>query len=539
MYAARFYDWYQPDRYVDPSGTSKLGGLHILGTSMYLNYDGPDSTSHIYIYNDGYTTGEYLRWYQLYDRFEMSDKLFIAGEDWGFQGVGPTAGGRFGVHDGTGTVYAGYQNYGVWAQGDHAGGYFEDKVENGVAYVGYGTRGIWAKGGFAGGTFSHPDNLTFWADVSTSTHKIVGTGAVSFVQNHPVETDKVIIYAAPEGDEVATYTRGTARLLNGEARVPLGDTFRWVTNPDIGLTAHVTPREDCPGLYVASLGVEEMLVRELGGGSGDTVFDYIVYGLRIGFEEVGVLAIKDREALLPAEDVVEQFYAANPELRRHNALERFKRMTASALGVASEDIDQNGAAALREAIRAAGINEVGKVDPATDVPSPPAGDGEILREESLAARETEVAEAVSTAVASPPAEVPSVEPEHLAGFPHPMMPIGDSVEAGDVLVLDTETPGSVRVAFGEVDRLVAGCAVFPGEGEEVTSGQVGVAVSGVIACRADADFGAIRVGDLLTTSPRPGHAMLAGEYAQGALLGKAVEPLDTGTGLIKVLVMLR
>ena len=37
----------------------------------------------------------------------------------------------------------------------------------------------------AGGTFSSPDNTTHWADVSTPTRKIFGTGTVSFVQNHP------------------------------------------------------------------------------------------------------------------------------------------------------------------------------------------------------------------------------------------------------------------------------------------------------------------------------------------------------------------
>ena len=44
---------------------------------------------------------------------------------------------------------------------------------------------------------------------------------------------------------------------------------------------------------------------------------------------------------------------------------------------------------------------------------------------------------------------------------------------------------------------------------------------------------------MLTTSPTPGYAMLAYEPQPGAILGKALEPLDTGTGLIKVLVMLR
>ena len=66
-----------------------------------------------------------------------------------------------------------------------------------------------------------------------------------------------------------------------------------------------------------------------------------------------------------------------------------------------------------------------------------------------------------------------------------------------------------------------------------------VALSGMALCKVDAGYGSILPGDLLTTSPTPGHAMLALDPRPGTILGKALEPLDTGTGLIKVLVMLR
>src|SRR4029453_11578682 len=64
------------------------------------------------------------------------------------------------------------------------------------------------------------------------------TGTKSFLQNHPYEKDLSIYYVALEGDEPGTYTRGSGRVSNGVVRVPLGETFAWVTNPDIGLTAH-------------------------------------------------------------------------------------------------------------------------------------------------------------------------------------------------------------------------------------------------------------------------------------------------------------
>ena len=66
-----------------------------------------------------------------------------------------------------------------------------------------------------------------------------------------------------------------------------------------------------------------------------------------------------------------------------------------------------------------------------------------------------------------------------------------------------------------------------------------VAMSGVVRCKTDASYAPIGVGDLLTTSPTPGHAMRASSATPGTILGKALESLDNGIGSIRVLVMLR
>jgi hypothetical protein len=57
--------------------------------------------------------------------------------------------------------------------------------------------------------------------------------------------------------------------------------------------------------------------------------------------------------------------------------------------------------------------------------------------------------------------------------------------------------------------------------------------------KVDASFGAIRAGDLLTTSTTPGYAMKVTDKvaAIGAIIGKALGNLDSGTGTIPVLVM--
>jgi len=68
-----------------------------------------------------------------------------------------------------------------------------------------------------------------------------------------------------------------------------------------------------------------------------------------------------------------------------------------------------------------------------------------------------------------------------------------------------------------------------------------VALTGRVYCLVDATYGPIAPGDLLTTSDTPGHAMKASDHvrAQGAILGKAMGHLETGRGLVLVLVGLQ
>jgi hypothetical protein len=119
-----------------------------------------------------------------------------------------------------------------------------------------------------------------------------------------------------------------------------------------------------------------------------------------------------------------------------------------------------------------------------------------------------------------------------------------------VVAIDADHPGQLRIADNAYDRTVAGCVsgangVNPGlmmqqEGT-VANGSLPVALSGRVYCRADASYGPIRPGDLLTTSDTPGHAMKVTDYtrAQGAILGKAMTSLQQGRGLVLVLVTLQ
>ncbi|MGY0459842.1 hypothetical protein ACW14Y_06235 [Kitasatospora sp. cg17-2] len=121
-----------------------------------------------------------------------------------------------------------------------------------------------------------------------------------------------------------------------------------------------------------------------------------------------------------------------------------------------------------------------------------------------------------------------------------------SVEPGTVMVIDGVD--RVRVSESAYDRRVAGVVsgagdyrpgvVLDHQGE--AAGRQALALVGKVYCKADASFGAIEAGDLLTTSPTPGHAMKADDAARsfGAVLGKAMAPLADGTGLLPILVTL-
>jgi hypothetical protein len=457
---------------------------------------------------------------------DSSAEAYIAYGIYGLYAAGSLMGASFQDTNGSGYAYCAHGDYGIRGYGDSGGAYFGDLDNTGYAYVGYGDRGIWAKGTFAGGTFSHPDNVTYWADVSTSTRKIQGTGTVSFVQNHPYERDKVIVYAAPEGDEVAVYTRGGARLEGGFARVALSPTFAFVANPDLGLTAHVTAREDVERLWVESVTTRELLVR--GPEGSDAAFDYIVYGLRIGFEDIAIVQPKAREAFLPDAAAIAAEYGGRDELRSLNAAARFRAMGGGAA------IDLADSQALRRAIdgeRERVIAAAGAAAAAERAESPsPDRPGE-ARPDALAL--PPVASIAAVDVESDVVSPDLAVAREVATSSVPL-PVSEAIEPGDVLVSDPEGPGALRRGSIGADPRVVGVAVGPAE-----DGSAPVATYGVVLCKVDAGYGRIVPGDLLAVSPTPAHAMRAIGVDPGTILGKALEPLESGAAMIRVLVMPR
>ena len=122
-----------------------------------------------------------------------------------------------------------------------------------------------------------------------------------------------------------------------------------------------------------------------------------------------------------------------------------------------------------------------------------------------------------------------------------------AVEPGTVMVVDRN--GMLEPCRDAYDKKVTG--VISGAGDykpgiildkrQSSSHRLPLALLGKVYCKVDAEFGPIEAGDLLTTSSTPGHAMKAGDprKAFGSVIGKALQSLADGRGLIPILVALQ
>jgi hypothetical protein len=129
------------------------------------------------------------------------------------------------------------------------------------------------------------------------------------------------------------------------------------------------------------------------------------------------------------------------------------------------------------------------------------------------------------------------------------VPAAEAIVVGSVVVIDTNARNTVTASKHAYDTSVAG-VVSPNPG--LLLGVAGeskakIATTGRVRVRVDAGKSPIHTGDLLVTSDRPGMAMksepvdVAGlkMHRPGTLIGKALEPLESGEGEILVLLSLQ
>jgi len=136
-----------------------------------------------------------------------------------------------------------------------------------------------------------------------------------------------------------------------------------------------------------------------------------------------------------------------------------------------------------------------------------------------------------------------------------MLPGDEGLEPGDVLAIAAD--GRVTKASAENPLAIIGVystapAFLGGRSfadSEQSPARVPVAILGVVPVKVSAENGPIRPNDPLAASSIPGYAARAiplfvldggeGVYAGGSILGRALEGLDSGEGVIQVLLQLR
>jgi hypothetical protein len=129
------------------------------------------------------------------------------------------------------------------------------------------------------------------------------------------------------------------------------------------------------------------------------------------------------------------------------------------------------------------------------------------------------------------------------------VPVTHALPAGTVVVLNPTKSNQVMASASAYDTRVAGVI---SERPGLALGEAGidkvlVATTGRVKVKVDASHAPIHVGDLLVTSDKEGVAMkseplsLGGTpiHRPGTLIGKALEPLEKGTGEILVLLSLQ
>ena len=123
-------------------------------------------------------------------------------------------------------------------------------------------------------------------------------------------------------------------------------------------------------------------------------------------------------------------------------------------------------------------------------------------------------------------------------------------EPGDVMVIDPNTPGKFLKSAEPYSTAVAGIySTKPGMvgrrqttiDPQVRTTEVPMAMVGIVPTKVSAENGPIKPGDTLVTSSTRGHAMKGTDRSlfASAVVGKALGRLDSGTGVIEVLVSLQ
>jgi hypothetical protein len=142
--------------------------------------------------------------------------------------------------------------------------------------------------------FFPPLDSTFNGSVAIHGNLTVSGGVKHFVVPDPTSADREIAYVSLEGPEVGTYCRGSATLPGRRATVKLPRSFALVT-AGAGITAQVTSDGPGTGLYILTKSPEELVVSCDVGAACPKKFDWLVQGVRRGYENYQPLTFRSSE----------------------------------------------------------------------------------------------------------------------------------------------------------------------------------------------------------------------------------------------------
>jgi hypothetical protein len=174
---------------------------------------------------------------------------------WGQQGA--TIPDNFGSSGGVGGYFTSQGTWGALANSPERG-MQGDRVD--------GTSGLSITGGVLG--YAGSSGVHSFSDVTAG-------GIKSFVEPHPTDPGKQIVYVAMEGPEAGTYFRGRGRFEGKSAVIAVPESFRLVTEEE-GLTVQITPIGHPTAVGVTSADLNQIVVE----ANRDVEFSYLVQGVR-------------------------------------------------------------------------------------------------------------------------------------------------------------------------------------------------------------------------------------------------------------------
>ncbi|MFZ5801460.1 MAG: hypothetical protein ACOY3D_08845 [Candidatus Omnitrophota bacterium] len=199
--------------------------------------------------------------------FPFDVGVFGGGDGTGVSGNGGWAGvsgwGDFEGVEGFGGTF------GVYGNGPY-GGYFEGNTTG--VFGGGSTYGVYGFGTAYAGYFEGNVNIT----------GLLTKGGGAFVQPHPTDPVKEIVYAFFEGRDNNVFFTGEGKLKNGKATIEVPEDFQLVASTDAPYNVTLTPYGRA-SLYVEKRSPKQIDIAAIEKGE-DTEFGYMVIAVRGGYE---------------------------------------------------------------------------------------------------------------------------------------------------------------------------------------------------------------------------------------------------------------